>query len=110
MCTCCDIVCIYTMIFHMFFFFFFFNDTATTEIYTLSLHDALPICEADALDAFVGLHPYQDLARPGDGEMAHPVRAPGIGGAQDVSLQLGDLHRWISFPSDSIVALRGFAR
>src|SRR2546429_3193280 len=25
--------------------FFFFNDTATTEIYTLSLHDALPICQ-----------------------------------------------------------------
>src|SRR5256885_5366019 len=34
---CCD-ACIYC------FFFFFFNDTATTEIYTLSLHDALPIC------------------------------------------------------------------
>src|SRR5436189_4615382 len=29
---------------YFFFFFFFFNDTATTEIYTLSLHDALPIC------------------------------------------------------------------
>src|SRR5260370_39718119 len=28
-------------------FFFFFNDTATTEIYTLSLHDALPISRAD---------------------------------------------------------------
>src|SRR5438309_6269715 len=28
---------------HAFFFFFFFNDTATTELYTLSLHDALPI-------------------------------------------------------------------
>src|SRR5256886_17134315 len=27
--------------------FFFFNDTATTEIYTLSLHDALPICALD---------------------------------------------------------------
>src|SRR5256885_15247488 len=27
----------------LFIFFFFFNDTATTEIYTLSLHDALPI-------------------------------------------------------------------
>src|SRR5256885_12721502 len=27
----------------LFFLFFFFNDTATTEIYTLSLHDALPI-------------------------------------------------------------------
>src|SRR3712207_6865045 len=26
---------------------FFFNDTATTEIYTLSLHDALPICPGD---------------------------------------------------------------
>src|SRR6267143_6898692 len=33
-----------SMKFHIvfFFFFFFFNDTATTEIYTLSLHDALP--------------------------------------------------------------------
>src|SRR5258707_15890668 len=30
-------------LFHFIFFFFFFNDTATTEIYTLSLHDALPI-------------------------------------------------------------------
>src|SRR5258706_8474815 len=33
----------------VFIFFFFFNDTATPEIYTLSLHDALPIC-ADAHD------------------------------------------------------------
>src|SRR3712207_9394797 len=31
------------MLYHLFLFFFFFNDTATTEIYTLSLHDALPI-------------------------------------------------------------------
>src|SRR5256885_6305126 len=31
-----------------FFFFFFFNDTATTEIYTLSLHDALPILVVQA--------------------------------------------------------------
>src|SRR5207302_8894462 len=30
---------------YLFFLFFFFNDTATTEIYTLSLHDALPISE-----------------------------------------------------------------
>src|SRR2546430_16796458 len=29
--------------------FFFFNDTATTEIYTLSLHDALPICAPEGL-------------------------------------------------------------
>src|SRR5256885_8679296 len=32
-------------------FFFFFNDTATTEIYTLSLHDALPISQDSALVA-----------------------------------------------------------
>src|SRR2546426_6294558 len=31
----------------MLFYFFFFNDTATTEIYTLSLHDALPILPRD---------------------------------------------------------------
>src|SRR6266480_8051782 len=34
-----------------FFFFFFFNDTATTEIYTLSLHDALPILPRDLRSA-----------------------------------------------------------
>src|SRR3712207_8035852 len=31
--------------------YFFFNDTATTEIYTLSLHDALPICARARRDA-----------------------------------------------------------
>src|SRR2546429_2496425 len=35
----------------MSFFFFFFNDTATTEIYTLSLHDALPISFAQNAQA-----------------------------------------------------------
>ena len=34
--------------------FFFFNDTATTEIYTLSLHDALPIYKPDMSDAIDG--------------------------------------------------------
>src|SRR6266704_466871 len=49
----------------MFFFFFFFNDTATTEIYTLSLHDALPISRA---------RPVRDRHRPGDAEIdpRHP--------------------------------------
>src|SRR5882762_6146501 len=31
-------------LYSLIYFLFFFNDTATTEIYTLSLHDALPIC------------------------------------------------------------------
>src|SRR6266540_6973946 len=36
-------MCIRNIIYFLLCFFFFFNDTATTEIYTLSLHDALPI-------------------------------------------------------------------
>src|SRR5947209_11296040 len=38
------------------FFFFFFNDTATTEIYTLSLHDALPISHRGLAHRDVGMH------------------------------------------------------
>src|SRR5947199_5383171 len=40
------------------FFFFFFKDTAPTEIYTLSLHDALPICQV--LDMYG-----PDVSKPG---------------------------------------------
>src|SRR2546430_6315722 len=39
----------------LWFFFFFFNDTATTEIYTLSLHDALPISRRTAEAGFAGV-------------------------------------------------------
>src|SRR5467141_2636774 len=39
--------------FCFFFFFFFFNDTATTEIYTLSLHDALPITGRETIPELV---------------------------------------------------------
>src|SRR5574341_2315635 len=41
-------------VFPGFFFFFFFNDTATTEIYTLSLHDALPISPDSACITTMG--------------------------------------------------------
>src|SRR5436305_2825384 len=41
----------YYLPYQFLFFFFFFNDTATTEIYTLSLHDALPISPADGKKA-----------------------------------------------------------
>src|SRR5262245_66326568 len=41
---CSVIVYVHCFVFYS--FFFFFNDTATTEIYTLSLHDALPISSA----------------------------------------------------------------
>ena len=45
---------VFFFVFFCFFFLFvlcfFFNDTATTEIYTLSLHDALPISRLDELE------------------------------------------------------------
>src|SRR5256885_15893324 len=49
------------------FFFFFFNDTATTEIYTLSLHDALPICRHLPAQAQLGDVP----AVPGHLRLVH---------------------------------------
>ena len=39
----------------MLLFFFFFNDAATTEIYTLSLHDALPICSKTSRSLLYGI-------------------------------------------------------
>src|SRR5688572_32871176 len=50
LCSLCYCLLLSDVLF--FFFFFFFNDTATTEIYTLSLHDALPIFGAAAPDDF----------------------------------------------------------
>src|SRR2546425_8188074 len=53
----------------LFFFFFFFNDTATTEIYTLSLHDALPISVDERTALVATSHVYftsgaiQDIGR-----------------------------------------------
>src|SRR5688572_33293015 len=59
----CPILC--------FSFSFFFNDTAPTEIYTLSLHDALPIC-----DRLVAVRV----------ELAHDLRADEAGAADDDDL------------------------
>src|SRR3989442_14272026 len=64
------------------FFLFFFNDTATTEIYTLSLHDALPISHTQFLGegesmtvVGVGLLTIQGMTMRGD----LPKEAEGIG-------------------------------
>src|SRR5439155_21410730 len=43
--------------FYTYLYLFFFNDTATTEIYTLSLHDALPICGVQKTVLEPGLYP-----------------------------------------------------
>src|SRR5204863_9130097 len=62
---------IYRLTFFFLFFFFFFNDTAPTEIYTLSLHDALPIysihgpgsvCHQAHSDTEMGIRAHRDAA------------------------------------------------
>src|SRR2546421_4983257 len=50
---------------HFLSLFFFFNDTATTEIYTLSLHDALPIYSISELQARSIILTYANLAPEG---------------------------------------------
>src|SRR5216683_7932481 len=62
----------------MILFFFFFNDTATTEIYTLSLHDALPIswpctCIATIADPCPGTRTTGHVVERGDGPTAEPA-------------------------------------
>src|SRR5258708_36305199 len=52
---------------HPFSFFFFFNDTATTEIYTLSLHDALPISAPACVPAPAGRSRAPAAPPPGPG-------------------------------------------
>src|SRR5467141_561209 len=91
-------------------FFFFFNDTATTEIYTLSLHDALPIGPALAellnpainrgdagLGSGTGLRPPPDNSkdRRSGGEAAvHRARASTRGTSDDVAKrEAGAAHR-----------------
>src|SRR3712207_9257107 len=57
----------------VFLFLFFFNDTATTEIYTLSLHDALPILPHPThLDGLALLHDHGHRA-VATGELEHPL-------------------------------------
>src|SRR5215207_10630338 len=63
-------------------FFFFFNDTATTEIYTLSLHDALPISAQPGIDAALDfLSGRPDVDRRRDRK----------------STRLNSSHEWISY-------------
>src|SRR6266849_5373890 len=62
-------------------FFFFFNDTATTEIYTLSLHDALPISD------------YRPEPQRGNADAGRRQRD----GEDRKSTRLNSSHEWISY-------------
>src|SRR5256885_13996312 len=89
MCEQKDISLIHPPSCFLVYLFFFFNDTATTEIYTLSLHDALPICHHA---------PHPDLARAaGRSGQAHrrvPARRP-LGDRK--STRLNSSHLVISY-------------
>src|SRR2546430_10700992 len=68
---------------------FFFNDTATTEIYTLSLHDALPICGVRA-----------PPEQPAAGQRFHPVldqHYPAAPRGDRKSTRLNSSHSQISY-------------
>src|SRR5437870_10114762 len=68
-------------------FVFFFNATAPTEIYTLSLHDALPISSVDAYDVDVR-----------SVQLGHPLgRQHLVGGADRKSTRLNSSHVAISY-------------
>src|SRR6266550_8465999 len=67
-------------------FFFFFNDTATTEIYTLSLHDALPICGLPEDGSVYFVHSYYVVPRDA-----------GLVAADRKSTRLNSSHGYISY-------------
>src|SRR2546422_11436165 len=74
-----------------FFFFFFFNDTATTEIYTLSLHDALPIYSAARRAA--AIHSPRSSGVPWDAL----IRTNSVGNGDRKSTRLNSSHGYISY-------------
>src|SRR5438105_7371004 len=73
--------------------FFFFNDTATTEIYTLSLHDALPICRGSSTWSAPLAR-----ARTKQGHVHAAAEVPHQLHRQDrKSTRLNSSHEWISY-------------
>src|SRR3712207_7025259 len=81
---------------------FFFNDTATTEIYTLSLHDALPIYRSrhgveEDEDAVVIRDHLPDRHRRGGSHRRAGGRGAGDGGADRKSTRLNSSHANISY-------------
>src|SRR5258708_38805238 len=75
-------------------FFFFFNDTATPEIYTLSLHDALPISSSGLVDAGPDA-----IRRGAQRARLRGLRAPpdSVGPGDRKSTRLNSSHQIISY-------------
>src|SRR5208337_5564832 len=86
------------------YFFFFFNDTATTEIYTLSLHDALPIWLADHAGADIPPSERERLLR-----LAGHSRKTFLGPREKVKGAIGYDSTWRLFVNLTQEELRGSA-
>src|SRR5256886_16736160 len=81
------------VILSVFFFSFFFNDTATTEIYTLSLHDALPISYINSPRALTA-----HLSAKDDPRLLFAGQLTGVEGYTDrKSTRLNSSHSQISY-------------
>src|SRR3712207_8787961 len=80
---------------------FFFNDTATTEIYTLSLHDALPICRLCRCSRRRPLSPpaFHDVVAAGRGgiDVGHRALAELVAEPDRKSTRLNSSHANISY-------------
>src|SRR2546422_8187893 len=78
--------------------FFFFNDTATTEIYTLSLHDALPISSHDLRPPLVPIGPRLVGARDAhELRLVERPRHQAQAGRDRKSTRLNSSHGYISY-------------
>src|SRR5436189_5702121 len=83
---------LFFFILFLLFIFFFFNDTATTEIYTLSLHDALPILKVNG-ELAMG----ENIADLGGLTLALDAYRRSLAGKDRKSTRLNSSHRCISY-------------
>src|SRR3712207_472262 len=89
---------------------FFFNDTATTEIYTLSLHDALPICPFSLCIPYASIEPVLErLSRAKDDQARALARRQAAELTQqrlsDVEVDVSVRFRPLRLPSSRIASL-----
>src|SRR3712207_7172711 len=77
--------------------FFFFNDTATTEIYTLSLHDALPICSRRTSGGVAGFRAASARKEETLSRASSRRTSGGVAGVERESTRLNSSHANISY-------------
>src|SRR2546430_1958201 len=80
--------------------FFFFNDTATTEIYTLSLHDALPISELAGIYGVIFTAQSRNVTVFADGEVDRSPCGSGTSARLALLDQRGELSRGATLRSE----------